>query len=52
MKKIITLVLIAGLLFSVVPSNAYAVNTATHGEIPCFRAHLISSLAGYWAIFE
>ncbi len=33
MKKILALVLIVGLLFSVVPSNLYAVNTATHGEV-------------------
>ena len=33
MKKMITLVIIAALFFSLVPSNVYAANTATHGEI-------------------
>ena len=33
MKKLVTLLLIVGLLFSVMPSQAFAANTATHGQI-------------------
>lgn len=33
MKKALTLLLLVALIFSVVPSSAYAANTAKHGEI-------------------